>query len=114
MMDKTKELQNLPIGVQDFEKLRNEGFFYLDKTAIVWKLISTGCYYFLSRPRRFGKSLLLSTIKAFFEGKHDLFIGLKIEEEMITEIGHPIPLCTLTLILKITNRKPHLMRNLTT
>jgi hypothetical protein len=48
MMDKTKQIQNLPIGVQDFEKLRNEGFFYLDKTAFVWKLVSTGC----SQPLR--------------------------------------------------------------
>ncbi len=68
-----------PIGIQSFEKLRTEGCVYVDKTEYVYKLASTGCYYFLSRPRRFGKSLLLSTMKAYFEGRRDLFDGLAIE-----------------------------------
>ncbi|MCD8206346.1 MAG: ATP-binding protein [Bacteroidales bacterium] len=68
-----------PIGIQSFEKLRTEGCVYVDKTEFVYKLASTGSYYFLSRPRRFGKSLLLSTLKAYFEGKKELFGGLAIE-----------------------------------
>ncbi len=58
-----------PIGIQDFEKLRDSGYVYVDKTALVYKLASEGSYYFLSRPRRFGKSLLLSTLEAYFSGK---------------------------------------------
>lgn len=79
-----------PIGIQEFEKLRSEGFLYVDKTAHIQKLVQEGCYYFLSRPRRFGKSLLLSTIKAYFEGKRELFKGLAIDtDEMSWEI-HPV------------------------
>ena len=55
-----------PIGIQNFAKLRREGYVYVDKTALLWKMVSQGEYYFLSRPRRFGKSLMLSTIEAFF------------------------------------------------
>lgn len=69
-----------PIGVQTFEKLRNEGYVYVDKTALVYKMAQEGSCYFLSRPRRFGKSLLLSTLKAYFEGKRELFQGLAIAE----------------------------------
>ena len=65
-----------PIGIQNFEKIRTEEYVYVDKTQHVYNLINTGQYYFLSRPRRFGKSLLLSTIRAYFEGKKELFEGL--------------------------------------
>ena len=65
-----------PIGIQSFECLRSEGFVYVDKTALVKKLVSEGKCYFLSRPRRFGKSLLMSTIEAYFKGKKHLFEGL--------------------------------------
>jgi len=68
-----------PIGVQDFGKLRKEGYFYIDKTAQIYKMVSMGSYYFLSRPRRFGKSLLISTLEAYFLGKRELFEGLAIE-----------------------------------
>ncbi len=71
---------NYPIGVQDFEKLRNKGYVYVDKTARMYELTSMGNYFFLSRPRRFGKSLLLSMMKAYFEGKRELFKGLAIEQ----------------------------------
>lgn len=67
-----------PIGVQNFESLRRGGYVYVDKSEMVFRLSSTGKYYFLSRPRRFGKSLLLSTIEAYFLGKKDLFEGLAI------------------------------------
>ena len=62
-----------PVGVQSFEKLRKEGYLYMDKTPLIYKLITEGCPFFLSRPRRFGKSLLLSTLAAVFEGKRELF-----------------------------------------
>lgn len=77
MMD---AVQKLPIGIQDFESLRKDGFLYVDKTRLIYKLVSEGRYYFLSRPRRFGKSLLISTLKAYFQGKKELFKGLAIEQ----------------------------------
>lgn len=69
-----------PIGVQNFEKLRLANMAYVDKTALVYELATTGTYCFLGRPRRFGKSLLLSTLEAYFEGKRELFKGLAIEQ----------------------------------
>jgi len=69
-----------PIGIQNFEKLRMDGYVYVDKTAIVHRLVTTGSYYFLSRPRRFGKSLLISTLEAYFQGKRELFKGLALEQ----------------------------------
>ena len=56
-----------PIGIQNFEKIRKDGYLYIDKTALIYQLVKTGSYYFLSRPRRFGKSLLLSTLEAYFQ-----------------------------------------------
>jgi hypothetical protein len=67
-----------PIGIQDFEKLRTKGYSYVDKSRFVYKLATEGEYYFLSRPRRFGKSLFLSTLEAYFQGKKELFEGLAI------------------------------------
>ena len=71
-------MRKLPIGIQDFEKLRENNCLYVDKTQYVYQLAQTGSPYFLGRPRRFGKSLFLSTLKAYFEGKKELFEGLKI------------------------------------
>ncbi len=70
----------LPIGIQDFRTLREEGCYYVDKTALIRQLIEQGRHYFLSRPRRFGKSLLLDTLQALFEGHEALFRGLAIHE----------------------------------
>ena len=67
-----------PIGIQSFEDIRRGGYVYVDKTALIYKLAATGKYYFLSRPRRFGKSLLLSTMEAYFRGRKELFDGLAI------------------------------------
>ena len=67
-----------PVGVQNFEKIRKEGYVYVDKTALIHRLVKTGSYYFLSRPRRFGKSLLISTLEAYFRGQKELFEGLAI------------------------------------
>lgn len=83
-------LQNLPIGIQNFEKIREGNYLYIDKTAWVYKLVSTGSYYFLSRPRRFGKSLLLSTLHAYFDGRRDLFEGLAIADLEQKWEKHPV------------------------
>lgn len=68
-----------PIGIQSFSEIRNGGYLYVDKTQFIHKLITDGKYYFLGRPRRFGKSLMLSTIEAIFKGKRELFKGLAID-----------------------------------
>jgi hypothetical protein len=80
----------LPIGIQDFEDLRTRGFLYVDKTEYVYRLATQGKPYFLGRPRRFGKSLFLSTLKAYFEGKKELFEGLKIAELEKDWIKYPV------------------------
>lgn len=72
--------KNYPIGIQNFESLRKDDFFYIDKTALIYQMVKTGRYYFLSRPRRFGKSLLISTLEAYFRGKKELFAGLAMEK----------------------------------
>jgi hypothetical protein len=72
--------RNLPIGIQDFEDLRSRGCVYVDKTAYIYRLLQSGKPFFLGRPRRFGKSLFLSTLKAYFLGKKELFEGLAIAE----------------------------------
>ena len=69
-----------PIGIQDFESIVNGGYVYVDKTALIYKMVTEGKIYFLSRPRRFGKSLLVSTLEAYFRGKKDLFKGLAIDD----------------------------------
>ena len=69
-----------PVGVQNFEKVILGGYEYVDKTALIYELFNTGSYYFLSRPRRFGKSLLLSTLEAYAQGKKELFKGLALEK----------------------------------
>ncbi len=79
-MDRTKRLPYLPIGIQDFPTIREEGYLYVDKTALVYELTQKRYTYFLSRPRRFGKSLILSTLQAYFEGRKELFEGLAIEK----------------------------------
>lgn len=82
--------RKLPIGVQSFQALREEGYLYVDKTEYIFDLVHGGRQYFLSRPRRFGKSLLLSTMRAYWEGKKDLFRGLaieKLEEERVAAEG---------------------------
>lgn len=71
--------RKFPIGVQNFEKIRKGDFLYVDKTELIYQLVDSGSYYFLSRPRRFGKSLLISTLEAYFQGKRELFVGLALE-----------------------------------
>lgn len=79
-----------PIGIQNFEKIRTGGYFYIDKTALIYQMVKTGSYYFLSRPRRFGKSLLISTLEAYFLGKKELFEGLAVEKLEKDWITYPI------------------------
>lgn len=73
--------RKLPVGLQSFEKIRKEKYAYVDKTEYIWQMVQSGEMYFLSRPRRFGKSLLVSTLEAYFEGHQDLFQGLYIEQK---------------------------------
>ena len=76
-----KEFRKLPVGIQSFNVIREEGYLYVDKTDIIWNLANNGRQYnFLIRPRRFGKSVLVDTLQAYFEGRKDLFEGLKIME----------------------------------
>ena len=78
MMTETND-RRLPVGIQSFEKIRKEGYLYVDKTDLIWNLANKGMTYnYLSRPRRFGKSVLVDTLQAYFEGKKELFEGLKI------------------------------------
>lgn len=75
------KFRKLPVGIQSFNKIREEGYLYVDKSDIIWKLANNGLQYnYLSRPRRFGKSVLVDTLQAYFEGRKELFEGLKIME----------------------------------
>ena len=82
--------QHLPIGIQSFEKLRTNNLLYVDKTEIIYRLVTSGSYYFLSRPRRFGKSLTLSTLKALYQGQKELFDGLWIQDHWDWTQQHPV------------------------
>ncbi|HBB14016.1 MAG TPA: AAA family ATPase [Treponema sp.] len=81
---------SLPIGIQSFKDIRKNNYLYVDKTEQIFNLIETGKVYFLSRPRRFGKSLLVSTLDSFFSGKKELFVGLKIEGLEKEWISYPV------------------------
>ena len=79
-----------PIGIQDFEKIIKDGYVYVDKTALVYRLVTEGNIYFLSRPRRFGKSLLVSTLECYFRGQKELFRGLAIDALEKEWAQHPV------------------------
>lgn len=79
-----------PIGIQNFGEIRRDGYVYIDKTALMYKLVAEGKYYFLSRPRRFGKSLLLSTLETYFQGERELFDGLAVATLEDKWERHPI------------------------
>lgn len=83
-------MMKFPIGIQNFAKIRTQGYVYIDKTSYIYNLVNSGCYYFLSRPRRFGKSLLISTIESYFKGEKELFEGLDIYELEKEWIEYPI------------------------
>jgi hypothetical protein len=83
-------MRKYPVGIQSFKELREGKYLYVDKTRLVHTVIESGKYFFLSRPRRFGKSLLISTIKEIFSGTKDLFKGLWIEDKWNWERKHPV------------------------
>ena len=82
--------RKLPIGIQTFRTIREEGCYYVDKTAFIGRLVEEGAHYFLSRPRRFGKSLFLDTLKEFFEGNEALFEGLAIHGRRDWSVRYPV------------------------
>ena len=82
--------RRLPIGIQTFRKIRAEDCYYVDKTAYIQRLLDEGTHYFLSRPRRFGKSLFLDTLKELFEGNEPLFAGLHIHDHWDWSVRHPV------------------------
>ncbi len=83
-------MQKLPIGIQSFEKLRTGNYIYIDKTALALDVIESYQYAFLSRPRRFGKSLFLDTLHNIFEGKKELFDGLAIQDKWNWDEKYPV------------------------
>ncbi len=87
---KSNSRKLLPIGIQDFRTIRNENYYYVDKTQLIHQLVRQGRHYFLSRPRRFGKSLLLDTIRLLFEGEEELFKGLAIHNSWDWSDKHPV------------------------
>ena len=97
-MMEQEQLKELPIGRQTFSELIEEDLLYVDKTKYVWDLVREGKFYFLSRPRRFGKSLLLSTLKSFFEGREDLFRGLYIHGKVKEWKQYPVVYIDYSLV----------------
>lgn len=83
-------MRKYPVGIQSFESLRKGGYLYIDKTELIYRLVSTGKYYFFSRPRRFGKSLLISTLEAYYSGRKELFQGLYICQMEKDWLSYPI------------------------
>ena len=84
------QLQKLPIGIQTFAKIREDNYLYVDKTGLIADLVEQGSYYFFSRPRRFGKSLLVSTLQALFEGHETLFQGLALHDTWDWSVRYPV------------------------
>lgn len=101
----------IPIGIQSFSEIREGGYIYIDKTEYIYRLIAEGKYYFLSRPRRFGKSLLLSTIEEYFKGNREFFNGLAISkhDHTWTNIPYCILICRVAQLIR-TTVCPHLLR----
>ena len=93
-----------PLGIQSFEEIRDRNAVYVDKTGLIYRMLTTGKYYFLSRPRRFGKSLLVSTLKAYFEGRKDLFDGLAMAQLEKDWIQYPVLHFSLSL-KRVTNNE---------
>ena len=100
--------RRLPVGIQSFEKIRKGGYVYVDKTDIIWKLANRNkTYNYLSRPRRFGKSVLVDTLQAYFEGKKELFEGLKIMDLEKDWVKHPV----IRLDMSIAGAEPKSIRS---
>jgi len=83
-------LKKLPIGIETFSEIREEDYLYIDKTSQIKQMLDEGKYYFLSRPRRFGKSMLLSTMQSLFEGRKELFEELYIYDKWDWDTTYPV------------------------
>ena len=83
-------MKKLPVGIQTFRTIREDNYLYVDKTGIIFDMVNTGAYYFLARPRRFGKSLLVSTLQALFEGRRTLFQGLAVHDQWDWQTKYPV------------------------
>jgi Predicted AAA-ATPase len=105
-------MQKYPIGIQNFQKLREGNFLYVDKTEQIYKVVKRSGYYFLSRPRRFGKSLLISTLQALYDGKGDLFKGLFIEDKWDFTQTNPVLIFYFNAIATKGNNLDALLQNL--
>ena len=92
-----------PVGIQTFSRIIREGYVYIDKTDLVWKLAHYSSFAFLSRPRRFGKSLLTSTLESYFKGDRELFEGLKIMD--LEKEWDSYPVIRLDLLPRISGRQ---------
>ena len=100
--------RRLPVGIQSFEKIRKEGYLYVDKTDIIWQLANRNkTYHYLSRPRRFGKSVLVDTLEAYFMGKKELFEGLKIMQLETEWVKRPV----IRLDMSRAGAKPETLRS---
>ncbi len=89
-MSEVTAKRRLPIGIQSFREIREENCYYVDKTAYIWQLLNEGKHYFLSRPRRFGKSLFIDTLKELFEANEPLFAGLYIHDRWDWQVRYPV------------------------
>ncbi len=106
-------MKKLPIGIQTFSDIIKEGFVYVDKTKIAYNLINNGRYYFLSRPRRFGKSLFLDTLKEIFEGNKELFKGLYIYDKWDWEVKYPVLRVSLgSGVIKTIEKLQHQLKSI--
>ena len=112
IMEESCSQLRYPVGIQTFSEIREGGYVYVDKTGYIYRLLSGGKYYFLSRPRRFGKSLLLSTIEAYFNGRRDLFDGLALAS--LTDDWEPHPILHLDLNNRDYSRYEGLEKELST
>ena len=101
------KLKKLPIGIQTFSEIINGGYLYIDKTREIFDLIRSGKYFFMSRPRRFGKSLLCSTLKEIFSGHRKLFRGLDIYDKIDWQ-KHPVVSISFS---RLDYRSPDELRN---
>ncbi len=106
-----EQLRKLPIGIQTFEDIRKDNYLYVDKTALVYQIAHIGKPYFLSRPRRFGKSMLISTFESYFQGRRDLFAGLAIEKLEKDWIEYPVLHLDLNAEKYDTVESLHIMLN---
>jgi len=89
-MNPKAKMQNLPIGINTLSSIRENDMVYIDKTPLIWQMVQQPARFFLSRPRRFGKSLLVDTFKELFEGNRDLFLGLYIEDKWDWSKTYPV------------------------